>query len=88
MGIICSHIGFRGKRIFCVTCVKKTKKKCSVNSDVEASKFVFFTWDTKSATFFRKFVCQHKMSRYTWEILFHIFENFNLSFHVMGSYVV
>jgi hypothetical protein len=37
MGIICSHIGFRGKRIFCVTCVKKTKKKCSVNSDVEAS---------------------------------------------------
>jgi hypothetical protein len=36
--------------------VEKRQQKCSVNSNVEASKFVFFTCDTKNVIFPKKIV--------------------------------
>jgi hypothetical protein len=65
--------------------VKKTKNG-QVNSNVTASKFVFFIEAIKKCFFSRNFMNEHKMSRcISRYIFFEIFKYFEICLLVMGA---
>jgi hypothetical protein len=63
---------FTHEKTFSMARIKKDKNG-HVNSNVTASKFVFFTEATKKCFFSRNFVNEHKMSMYIKIFFFEIF---------------
>jgi hypothetical protein len=70
--ILYLHTSFRGKRIFYVVYVKKTKNVLWIVM-FWSLKIVFFIQDIKNIIFFRKLMCEHTMSICTCAILFQNF---------------
>jgi hypothetical protein len=69
-----THKVLRWKDILCG--MGKKDKKCHVNSNVGALKFVFFIGATKNVLFSRNFVNEHKISRCISRYFFQNFQTF------------